>query len=60
MFHQYFEDLLYLQDLAILSRIPSAIFLLNPLWTSGLLMVAISKRLELQGRGCTRLQDNLK
>ena len=32
----------------------SAIFLPNPLGTSSLLLAAISKRLELQGPGCTR------
>ena len=60
MFHQDLEDLLYLKDYTILERSLSAISLPNPRWTSGLLMVAISKRLELQGRGCTRLQDNSK
>ena len=35
-------------------RISSAIFLPNPFWTSGLLMVAISKRLELQSRKIIR------
>ena len=37
----------------------SAIFLPNPLWTRSLLLVTISKRLELQGPSCTRSQDNL-
>ena len=58
MFHQDFEDLLYLKDYAILDRSLSAIFLPNPLWASGLLLAAISKRIELEGRGCTRSQDN--
>ena len=58
MFHQDFEDLLYLKGSDILDKSPSAIFLPNPVWASGLLLAAISKRIELEGPGCTRSQDN--
>ena len=59
MFHQDFEHLKYFQDPAILGRIPSAIFFAKST-LDGLLIVAISKWLELQGRGCPRSQDNSK
>ena len=35
----------------------TAIFLTNLLWKSSLLLAAISKRIEQEGRGCTRSQD---
>ena len=49
-----------LPSCTILGRIPCAIFLPNPLRTCGLPMVTISKQLELEGRSCTRSQDNSK
>ena len=59
MFQQNFEDLLHLKDYAILDKSLSAIFLPNPLWVRGLLLAAISKKIDLEGCGCTRSQDNL-
>ena len=59
MFHQDFEDLLYLKGYDILDGRLNTIFFPNPLWASGVPLAVISKWLEQEGPGCTRSQDNL-
>ena len=45
MFHQDFEDVLYLKDYAILDGRLCAIFLPNPLGVRSLLLATVSRRI---------------